>query len=51
MTYLSYLPQFRAKTESERNPLPRSFPVVSLADFAANLPDEHTLCPVRALRI
>ena len=49
--HLSYLPAFRAKTESERNPLPRSFPVVSLDEFAANLPAELTLCPVRALRI
>ena len=30
---LSYLPEFVAKTESERNPLPRSFLVRSLEEF------------------
>ena len=49
--YLSYLPEFRAKTESASNPLPRSFVVKSLRDFVGNLPDELLLCPVRALRI
>ena len=48
--YLSYLPQFRAKTESSANPLPRSFCVRSLSDFVGDLPDE-LLCPVRALRV
>ena len=28
--YLSYLPEFRAKSESESNPLPRSFRVPPL---------------------
>ena len=49
--HLSYLPEFRAKTESEANPLPRSFVVKSLSDFVGNLPEELLLCPVRALRI
>ena len=49
--YLSYLPEFRAKTESSVNPLPRSFCVKSLTDFVGDLPDELLLCPVRALRV
>ena len=49
--HLSYLPEFRAKTESEANPLPRSFVVKSLSDFVGNLQEELLLCPVRALRI
>ena len=48
--YLSYLPEFRAKTESSVNPLPRSFCVRSLKDFVGDLPEEHLLCPVCALR-
>ena len=47
--YLSYLPEFRAKSESAVNPLPRSFCVRSLNDFVGDLPDELLLCPVRAL--
>ena len=49
--YLSYLPEFRAKTESSANPLPRSFCVRSLSDFVSDLPDELLLCPVRALQV
>ena len=30
-------------------PLPRTFTIKSLSDFAARLPDEMLLCPVRAL--
>ena len=48
---LSYVPEFVARTESSSNPLPRSFLVKSLADFAAGLEDELLLCPVRALRV
>ena len=48
--FLSYLPEFRAKTESAVNPLPRSFCVRFLNSFVGNLPDELLLCPVRALR-
>ena len=48
--YLSYLPEFRSKTESAVNPLPCSFCVRSLKDFVGDLPDELLLCPVRALR-
>ena len=49
--HLSYLPEFRAKTESESNPLPRSFVVRSLKDFVGSLPEELSLCPVRALKL
>ena len=48
---LSYLPEFRAKTESSANPLPRSFCVRSLSDFVGGLPDELLLCPVRTHRL
>ena len=47
---LSYLPEFVAKTESEQNPLPRSFLVKSLLEFVGELPEECLLCPVRAVR-
>ena len=49
--YLSYLPEFWAKSESESHPLLRSFRVPSLTDFVGSLPDELLLCPVRALQI
>ena len=38
--YLSYLPEFRAKTESSVNPLPWSFCVRSLEDFVGDLLEE-----------
>ena len=47
---LSYSPEFVAKTESETNPIPRTFVLKSLSDFAANLDEELLLCPVRALK-
>ena len=47
---LAYLPEFVAKTESERNPLPRSFLVQSLKEFVGDLPEKRLLCPVRAVR-
>ena len=43
------VPEFVAKTESAVRPLPRTFTINSLSDFAAGLPDEMLLCPVRAL--
>ena len=46
---LSYVPEFVAKTESALRPLPRSFEVKSLRDFAAGLPDDLLLCPVQSL--
>ena len=49
--FLSYLPEFSAKTESASNPLPLSFCIRSLRDFVGDLPEELLLCPVRALRI
>ena len=49
--FLSYLPEFRAKSESAGNPLTRSFRVRSLRDFVGDLPDELLLCPVLALRV
>ena len=48
---VSYVPEFVAKTESLSNPIPRSFLVKSLSDFAAGLHEELLLRPVRALRI
>ena len=48
---LSYVPEFVTKTESFSNPLPRSFLVKSLSDFAAGLEEDLLLCPVRALCI
>ena len=49
--FLSYLPEFRAKSESASNPLPRSFRVRSLRDFVGSLPGEMSLCPVRSLQV
>ena len=46
---LSYVPEFVTKTESAICPLPRSFEVKSLGDFAACLPEDLLLCPVRSL--
>ena len=43
------MPEFVAKTESAIRPLPRSFEVKSLGDFAAGLPEDLLLCPVRSL--
>ena len=48
---LSYLPEFVAKTESERNPLPHPFLVRSLEDFVGNLPEDRLLCPLRTVRV
>ena len=49
--FLSYLPEFRAKAESESRPLPRSVCVCSLGDFVGDLPEELLPCPVCALRV
>ena len=49
--FLSYLPVFRAKSESEARPLPRSYCVHSLSDFVGVLTVELLLYPVSALRI
>ena len=45
--WLSYVPQFVAKSESLTRSIPRSFLVKSLSDFAAGLDDDLLLCPVR----
>ena len=47
---LAYLPEFVAKTESKKNPLPRSFLVQSLEEFVGDLPEERVVCLVRAVR-
>ena len=47
--FLSYLPEFRAKSESETRRLPHSFRVHSLSNFVGDLSDEFLLCPVCAL--
>ena len=44
-----YVPEILAKTKSTLNPLPRSFIVKSLSDFAAGLDEELSLCPVHML--
>ena len=44
-----YVPEFLAYTETAVRPLPSTFAIQSLSDFAAGLPDELLLCPVRAL--
>ena len=46
---LSYVPEFVAKTETATRLLPRSFDVQFLGDFAAGLPEDLLLCPVRSL--
>ena len=47
---LSYLPGFVAKTETERNPIPRHFILKSLKEFVGDLEDDALLCPVRAIK-
>ena len=51
ITWLSYLLHFVAKTERADSPLPCSFQVRFLKDFAGDLEKGCLLCPVRALRI
>ena len=46
---LSYVPEFLAKMETAVRPLPRSFAIQSLQDFAAGLPEDLLLCLVRCL--
>ena len=46
---MSYVPEFVAKTETATRPLPRSFEVQSREHFAAGLPEDLLLCPVRSL--
>ena len=44
---VSYLPHFIAKTERADAPVPRSFRVLSLREFAGALEEGSLLCPVR----
>ena len=46
---LSYRPSFRAKTETLKNPLPRSFTLKNLSELVGR-ESERALCPVRALK-
>ena len=48
---VSFLPHFIAKTERVDAPVPRSFCVLSLREFAGDLEEGSPLCPVRALSI
>ena len=45
---LSYVLELVAKTEAALRPLPRSFEVPSLGDFAAGMPEDLLRCPVCA---
>ena len=46
-----FQPHFIAKTECVDAPVPRSFRVLSLREFAGDLEEGSLLCPVRALNI
>ena len=48
---VSFLPHFIAKTKRVDAPVPRSFRVLSLREFAGDLEEGSLLCPVRALDI
>ena len=48
---VSFLPHFIAKTERIDAPVPRSFRVLSLQEFAGELEEGSLLCPVRSLNI
>ena len=50
-TYLAFVPQLEALSESLTHSIPRSFLVVSLSAYAAGLADALWLCPERALRL
>ena len=47
---IAYVPEFVAKTESAVHPLPRSFIIRYLSDFAAGFDQELLLCTVQTLR-
>ena len=48
---VSFQPHFIAKTERVDAPVPRSFRVLSLWEFAGDLEEGSLLCPVQALNI
>ena len=50
-TYLAFVPQFEAPSESLTHSIPRSFSVESLSAYAVGLADALLLCPARALRL
>ena len=50
-TYLAFVPQLEALSESLTHSIPRSFLVVSLSAFAVGLADAFWLCPEYALRL
>ena len=50
-TYLAFIPQFEAPSESLTHSIPRSFLVESLSAYAVGLADALWLCPKRALRL
>ena len=47
--FVSYLPHFVAKTDKSDSPLPRSFRICSLREFAGDLEEGSLLCLVRSL--
>ena len=48
---VSYLPHFIAKTERADAPVPCSFRILSLREFAGDLEEGSLLCPVRVFNI
>ena len=50
-TYLAFVPQLEALSESLTHSIPSSFLVVSLSAYAVGLADALWLCPERALRL
>ena len=50
-TYLTFVPQLEALSESLTHSIPRSFLVVSLSAYVVGLADALWLCPERALRL
>ena len=47
---LTYLPEFRPKTETRANPIPRSFGIKALTPLVGEDDEERMYCPVRALK-
>ena len=50
-TYLAFVPQLEALSESLTHSIPRSFLLVSLSAYAVGFADALWLCPERALRL
>ena len=49
--FVSYLPYFVAKADRPDAPLPRSFKICSLREFAGDLEEGSLLCPVHYLHV